>query len=195
MTMKFAFTRLTLVASFLVAAVSCADDHDGRPNDAGGADGDSGASVDASWLPAQCRGVQAPLLNSECMEGLSSACASHDNERDCSAQSLLNIADFEFRCGWARVVTFAQPQECSGVSSAARCVAAFQNNVHGCGDPCASLSTPNPWNTFDSTTRGELIEKPCGDGRVYLGPVQTDVCFGPQAPPLCRCAAAACMSL
>jgi hypothetical protein len=178
------------------ASQSCADDHDGRPaRDAGRqVDGAATGTSDAGWLPTQCHSVQSPLLNPACLQGLADACSAHSNERDCSAQGLLNINDYEFRCGWARVITFAQPQACSGASTSARCVAGFQDNTQGCGDPCASLSTPNPWNTFASTTSGELIENPCGERQARLYTVQSDTCFGPQAAAVCRCAAAACMS-
>lgn len=185
---------ISRVVVLVASCAACGEDHRGQaPESDAGYDAEDGGA--AAWLPAVCRDVQAPLLNSPCLQGLSESCSAHTTEQACSMQQTLNIDNFEFRCGWARVIQFARPEECGGMSTAGQCVAAFLDNVQGCGNPCANLDAPNMWDSFTFTSRGELVEKPCGPRQTYLSPVPTaGSCTRGQAEPLCKCAAAACMS-
>jgi hypothetical protein len=154
-----------------------------------------GSDAVAGWLPSQCEGIMSPLLNQTCLEALSEACAVHQSERECASQDTLNINDYDFRCGWARVVSFADASACEGARSTGRCVAAYFDRTQGCSNPCQEPSNPDMRSPFTYSDADELVERPCGPSGRYLGPVGSGAigrCESGPAHPLCGCAAAAC---
>lgn len=173
------------------------------------ADGGNSAA-DASDAPAgACEGTT-PFLSEECGAWLQARCRALDTERACASSPsvVLGNGDFEFQCGWAKVVKFAEASSCRVASTSARCEAHIRQSV-SCEEACPSEPAGLYHALRASVESQELMYTPCLSGDVLAGPIgrgtalanqQTNErewynCGGDSPTPpaaLCACSAVAC---
>ncbi|WP_143140250.1 hypothetical protein [Nannocystis exedens] len=154
-------------------------------------------------------GLDSPFLAADCLVALRDRCLESTDETACTARETLLFADggYIIRCGWAKVVTFADPATCAIESVAGRCEAGLEDTQLDCGNRC------NDGNSLQFSLRAdvsgaELIEMGCATNGNYIdGPLGAHAAVGaepkefgttcidgvkPPAPPLCDCAPTAC---
>lgn len=188
------------LAGLLIAACSWACDS---------GESSSSSSSSSSGLPAACVYFN-PFASEQCGAALRALCNNLSNERDCNAQEpfSFNDANYVFACGWAKVITFSDPESCTVGSVAGRCEAGLIAGP-ACGDPCDG-QPPDLYTGFVAIeSDSELVEMPCAPGgsaldgpvgewaslayqkerKVPIHPCGADL---PPPPRLCDCAQAAC---
>ncbi|WAS94195.1 hypothetical protein [Nannocystis punicea] len=159
--------------------------------------------------PVECMDLSSPFLAADCLVALRNRCLAATDEATCTAREPLLFGDggYIIRCGWAKVVTFADPATCAVESVVGRCEAGLEDTLLGCGNHC------NDENSLQFSLRAdvdaaELLEMGCASNGNYLdGPLGARSAVGaepqefgtvcidgvkPPAPPLCDCASAAC---
>jgi hypothetical protein len=177
-----------------------------------GVDTDVPTSTDgppATEAPAECMGLGSPFLAADCLVALRNRCLTSTDEAACTAREPLLFGDggYIIRCGWAKVVTFADPTACVVESVAGRCEAGLEDTLLGCGNRCNDANSLQ-FSLHADTDAAELIEMGCASTGNYLaGPLGAQSAVGaepkefgtacidnvkPPAPPLCDCASTAC---
>ena len=164
--------RSTLLALAVAASASCSGDSE---RSAGSATSDTTTGTDGvtgqELLPAGCTSEN-PFTSEGCGKALKTLCRSQDTEQACAAQGPFIFGDYEyvFACGWAKVVTFAEPDTCTVGSVTGRCEAGILAGL-GCGDPCFDPDGVGFESLVAISSESELVEMPCAQGDALDGPV------------------------
>ena len=171
-----------VLAPLAFAAISCGSTVSSKtdpagPSAAGGAGGSTGTTggttEGAASLPPECADTN-PFGSEACGGALKTVCRDQVTQQACEAQGPFSFSDGEyvFMCGWAKIVTFSDPDSCTVGSVSARCEAGLLALV-GCGaDPCVDIEERSLYETLIAIpSQSELIEMPCSMGDALDGPI------------------------
>jgi len=179
--------------------------------DGTGSGGSTWAVAAAALLPPECADTN-PFGSEDCGGALKTLCRAQGTAQACEAQGpfSFNEGEYVFMCGWAKVVTFSDPDSCTVASVSGRCEAGILPFV-GCGDPCVDIEESFLYDALVAILdESELIEMPCALGDALGGPIgewtdlanqqergeepYTHYCSAdwPPPPSLCNCYEVAC---
>ncbi|MEZ4454596.1 MAG: hypothetical protein R3B09_34410 [Nannocystaceae bacterium] len=160
------------------------------------------------WRPAACDDLESPFLDAECLVALQDSCQALSSDA-CVAREPLDFGDgqYQIRCGWAKVVRFADVETCAVAEVLGRCEAGIEQLIP-CSDAC--IGEPDLYHSLAAVVASaELIKMPCSPTNSVLdGPLGAHSAVGaepgavgtcaddivPPPPPLCACRDVACQS-